>query len=372
MLNIAHIYWAKNGNWGDIALGRATQELFRHNIPNVTFATLPVSFLNKCWSDKTAYAEYDFAQAIDYINQCDCLLIGGGGMMLWFLVFAKRTNQLKDIKVPIIVYGIGLNIFYRPGEDTQYMRQPSHYIQKLIDRCDFFSVRNDGTAKIIQDEHNITIPESPPPCLWIKDYYTIDQQHVGSIAKRDKPYIIIAPAMDLKSVRGTYGNIQTTQLLKKYGAIARQLSKHYTVIAACHRVHDSGQLLDTESYIDVTLATRQRSVSRAYKLNTGLALYQNALAVVAMRGHSQIIPTSYGVPFVSFATQDKITQFAHQVGMGRYCYSCGVPGLPAKIVDDILTFRHNRRALTLHLQNYKKSQHPIMQNDFQQILKVLS
>ena len=140
--NIWHL-GGYNRNFGDFVL----LESIRQNLSNIS--DIPLNFFPiDCQST------HFFEKIIDRMNvEADKLLIGGGGFIFnkqednslsgW--QWSIKTENIKKIKIPIVVYGIWFNKFW--GDTRDFKPQMNGNLIETQKISSLFSVRNSGTKK---------------------------------------------------------------------------------------------------------------------------------------------------------------------------------------------------------------------------------
>ena len=110
MKKALHLY-ANDGhnNSGDFIIGPATKWHFETNILKEKVE----------WSNKNIRGLFESKEA-EFINQHDCVLVGGGGLILpdtnpnnlscWQWPIASST--IKQINIPMYVVAVGYNLFH--------------------------------------------------------------------------------------------------------------------------------------------------------------------------------------------------------------------------------------------------------------------
>lgn len=106
------------------------------------------------------------AETVDYINSCDMLIIGSGGQLLpdraryghW--QFNIPIQMIDDIKVPIVVYGIGSNTFAYPGDggplNSDEQRTFETHLARVCSRAQLCSVRDSIALDLIKNKLGVT------------------------------------------------------------------------------------------------------------------------------------------------------------------------------------------------------------------------
>lgn len=288
-MKAAHFYWHENGNWGDYILGVAARKLFQEFLPIDEYIIVD--------------AKEPIEEAIQKINSADILIIGGGGMILKLGHFIADTDMLERIKVPIIVYGIGLNAFKSVISGPAIQYSPS-LLQTLIKKSLFCAVRCDGSAAHIFEETGVRIKEAPPVAMWLSRYFP-------NLRRRIKePYILLSVAADHCDRFRSHG-VDSQDVLEDIRQWITETTG-YTFQFFGHRVEDE-ERWPLPNPLGVTREWM-------YKMpHAGLSLYANADIVFGMRGHSHIIGASYTRPLIGISTQRKVKGFMNSIGMGDFC-----------------------------------------------------
>jgi polysaccharide pyruvyl transferase WcaK-like protein len=296
-MNVWHFY-ARYYNFGDHALAVGLRNLFlKYFSKQLIFKTFNV------------HQEIFDKNLVNRLNgTADLLLIGGGGLIhgskdKWLLQIPDQL--IEKIRVPIICYGLGYNVF--PGEKgiTKSIVRNISLLQK---KAVFFSVRNDGSKeKLLQ--FGIDAPEVPDPGFFVDCDYNAPPVK--------KPYTVIQLANDMKHNRGFNEDslvIQITSIIKLL------LEKNYSIVLAPH------------VRADIELADRIRKnfgnsndifqwdffdFLRDEKIYRGLSFYKYADFVIAMRGHSQIFSIAMAVPVISLGSHYKNMELLEKLNVPK-------------------------------------------------------
>jgi len=285
-MKIAHLAAYENQNAGDSALQYGLRRVLSEDWPEAL--------------EFTSMHIVNGPKYLDAINRHDLCLIGGGG-----LISPDRTpsgfmipfnpGQLRTITVPIIIYGIGHNLF---GGDTVDISR----IDRLRDIATAFSVRNDGSAERL----GLDVDVVPDPGMWIEANDTQESYDV-----------VIQLAANRTS--GRMGN--EAKFLGSIRRLLRQLKEQYSVLAVSHIQKDDRYAVYCKRWgIKVRPADHKRKLQN---IRAFFGVYKNAKCVIAMRGHAQICAYGLDTPFYTIATQDKNTGFAKDVGYGDYIARAG-------------------------------------------------
>lgn len=324
-MKIAHLYWQFNGNWGDVVVGDVTRKLFNEFLGEQNYTLFNIS------------ADLDY----DEINKNDLLLIGGGGIFLWLGYFIQRTDELKKIKIPIIIYSIGLNSFRVENDIHNTIQYRNDWLELLKEKCLFISARNDGTVNEIKDFNKVEFNESPEPCIWTNRYYNSERLI-------DDKYILFSLANDLSKNRFNVNGTSFDKFNYKIREVVYKLRKiGYKIQAIEHRIPDKLFDINSEKIwnIDEELLKEPSS---------GLSFYQHAETIITMRGHGQIIPFAYKTPIITIANQRKSIGFANSVEINDYCIDVGEKELVEMIIWAIEDIEINKEKIKDRMQKRKE------------------
>jgi polysaccharide pyruvyl transferase WcaK-like protein len=349
-MKVAHLYWVNNGNWGDVAVGDITKKLFSYFIKDCIYEDIDV-LLSKNEDEWDEYCET--------INKNDLLLIGGGGLLGWMGYFIKYTNFLEKIKVPIIIYGIGLNSFRHSDGKYDTLMFDNSWLELLKEKCLFISVRNDGTQEEILNHNKINFLESPESCLWTNLFYK------SSRLISDK-YVVFCLANDYSAARLNYNNTDFNELNTKIiGVVDKLKRKNIKVQFIHHRNNDEDYVSDINNEIEwnVEKEIQSRDISR------GLCLYEHAECAISMRGHGQIIPISYNTPIITISNQTKNSYFAEKMEIDNYLIDVDEKELVDMIDWAVLDIKRNRLKIQERILMKKKDLWARTLDDFRTIEK---
>ena len=140
----AKIIWHVGGwnrNYGDFAIQAGLERMLRR-VSSAPLIFVPVD-CQKTWFHPAL---------IDRLNaEADLLLVGGGGMIFnrpeddshsgW--QFNIALKDLRRLRVPMVVHGIGFNQFYY--DRSGFRRQMNDHLCATQERAALFSTRNQGT-----------------------------------------------------------------------------------------------------------------------------------------------------------------------------------------------------------------------------------
>lgn len=267
--------------------------------------------------------------------EADLLYIGGGGLIFhrpmdhshsgW--QFNIDTKNISKIKIPIAVYGIGYNKF--PYDEHVFTLAMWQNLGTMVNRADFFSVRNEGTYNIMA-EHGIGVDLDkvcivPDAGMFIKpdpfSHPCLEGDHIK---------IGINWATDRPEQR--FGNYDESLIaLHKMLNICEDLAVTYNDNIKFYFIeHLVPNDLCSEAKADLRKAVHERLGDKAFILydeieeelfppfdyTVGLFadIYRQMDVVFGMRGHANIIPFGQNTPFIGVGTHNKVKWFLEEVG----------------------------------------------------------
>jgi polysaccharide pyruvyl transferase WcaK-like protein len=263
---------------------------------------------------------------IDEINlKYDGLIIGGGGLLHApkSIIDRKKdttgtlimldVNNLKHLKKPLIIYGVGYNIF-RGETDLPNIAKSS--IIELMNQAVHFSVRNDGSRKRLAeflgiDESLITVV--PDPGLYVKP----KNGKLSERVKSDKNIAIQIAADRLNHRFNSTAHINT--FIDNIKNFINENTK-YTCWLVPHCPID-----------DEFIKTHFKGF-RSIPLTLGLVestevmgFYKKMDVVIGQRGHGNICPFGINVPIISLVSHDKNMGFMKDIGFEEYAADANDP-----------------------------------------------
>lgn len=324
VLKLVHIGIHQNTNPGDTLLFPAIRCLLQKHMMPVEFSLLNVR--DVC-TDET----------IDFINQHDGVIIGGGGL------FLRDTNQnnvsgwqwacpeklMEKIRVPIIVFAVGYNRF-RGQED--FDEAFSKNVSLLVEKSAFFSLRNSGSIEAVKQyipsslHHKLMM--QPCPTTLLSRFYPYEKKCC------QKNRIALNLAFDREDMRYSFrepyifdGIAQAIRDFRKEG---------YSVLLYNH-------INRLDSQAAIWLSKFGISVDQLYldnmPPNKVIDYYQDAELVFATRGHAHMIPFGINRPVFSLISHDKLSYFLEDTGLSEY----GEEVTSASIMKRMLDFIHSNR-----------------------------
>mgnify|MGYP003963031409 FL=1 len=244
----------------------------------------------------------------------DLFIIGGGGLLEggvynsgfatgYKLPFTSET--LEYLTIPIVVFGVGVNYFRLVDGFTPLGAEE---VKGLIEKSLLFSVRNDGSKEAISSlvgDTSTVIYEVPDPgLLYIKE--SEDKETI------DPEKILFQPAWngDHRVLAGRF--IRDINILE----ISKFVKQNKLPIIPHSPKDYNFSGLPQEQFI--TSTSEFKSLATLENVYNFTDRYSDFSAVIAMRGHGQLISIGANVPSLYLSTQDKVTNFSKKNGFEDY------------------------------------------------------
>ena len=283
---IYHIGAHGPGNAGDVVIQQTLRQLLQNE-------TKEEIVLINDWFETTD-------EMIKNYNQATAIVVGGGGLFLkdsqpnktsgWRWNISVRN--LRKIRVPIIVFGVGYNRFRGQADFDRVFYK---HIRLLINKSVFFSTRELHTP--LQDfKWGQKIKYQPCPTVMLN---TI--RHYAPEPKK----IVFVPALDRSELRYRDSDKFHTGMAD----VLRELfNKGWDVNIAYHISMDKSAVKYFTEFKQVDLTEMNAEDI--------LNFYENVDAVISLRLHGLIIPFGLGCnKVIPIDTHDKIVDFAKSIGM---------------------------------------------------------
>ena len=294
------------GNFGDDALTLATKLAVERAV-----APEPVEWVDYPVRNHTSDA------VIRRANECDAVLVGGGGLLLCDTApnsysgwqWACSLRHLAMIEKPIVVLAIGYNRFRGQPEFKPVF---SEHLRMLVDKAALFSVRNTGSKRALGE-------------------YGVDMEKVHVVPCPSIFHGAPTGRWQARSERPTRigVNLAGDRLENRLSGCATDFPGALRALARTwhgrdwevHFVnHNWKPESNCQPYIDAcpVYSERVHDIDANWgweDVNAALGVYMGMDAVVAMRGHAQMIPFGLGVPVCSLISHDKLAWFLEDVGM---------------------------------------------------------
>lgn len=330
-MKIMHTY-CLNYNLGDYALGIGVKNIFR-NLFNVSL-----------FADTNIQGQKFDDYFINILNEkYDLLIIGGGGIIHgahwpqgWFWLIEKKN--LKKIKIPFIIYGVGYNYF---KDEKGIPKRGVEHLKETNKRAAFFSVRNDRSYERLLNQTGIAANVIADPGFWVPLDNNFDNRY-------KKKYIVVQLANDKPKNR--FGSLKNRErFIKNIKNALRDVSNKYRIIFAPH-VHDDIELCDQVASGIKNSEVINFSNYAFDKANSFLSVYQDAEMAIAMRGHGQIVPLGFGVPAISLENHDKHKGLMQEYGLSHLNVDVNDKEFTSKLKNTITAVLKNHHKIKVHIE----------------------
>lgn len=327
-MKILHLA-APNKNVGDNALISGVKNLFSTHqliLKNIRSTIIDINFIN------IINTEYD------------AVIIGGGGLLHSTPITRKQknnssgtlirldTNNIQKIKKPIIVYGVGYNVF---NNEIDLCKLAKKSILDIMKHSLHFSVRNDGSRERLSKFLDINVDniiEAPDPGLYC-DFDTNEYNNLDSKTKK----IAIQIAADRLDCR--FNN-------KKNIAIFISEIKSFIT----NNKHQCWLVPHTQ--LDYEFISRHFSEYPIYSLKNFqnfastakvMGFYKKMDCVIGQRGHANICPFGMRIPIISLVSHPKNIGFMKKINFDSYSINCDDPTLASKLSNLVDSIDENYR-----------------------------
>ena len=270
-------------------------------------------------------------------NSYDGLIIGGGGLLHSTpstrsiktnssgTLINIDTNNIKKIQKPIIIYGVGYNVFDR---EVGLCNLAKKSILDMINLSLHFSVRNDESKKRLINflgKEDLNIKEVPDPGLYCQS----NPSKYEYLSDNKSKNIAIQLAADRLSNR-----FKSKQ----------EISIFIDEIKKFINTSQNTCWLVPHTPADNTFIKKHFAGYKIYPLKTKLeeasvvmGFYEQMKCVIGQRGHANICPFGLNVPIISLVSHQKNIGFMKKVGFANYALDVGDQDLHNKLISMVKT-----------------------------------
>lgn len=294
-------WWAGHSrNFGDLVLIQQQKQLIQ------SLSKEPIEFIPLCCHTKSdgTIPEID-AALLEQINaEGDMLMVGSGGQILPDLerhgnwLFNIREDLIKKIQVPLVLYGIGVNIFkYQKWthKDQQHMWR---HINLCCEKADLVSVR-DSITKSQLKKHNVKLIGDPA--------YLLSNLQLSTPSYKPKNKHIVGIVWGGDRFKGRYGPKNVKIILKDLADNIKTTFPDSYVICIPHTaLWDVADQIFLESQFSqdkvIPISVLPDIEANIPKL---LNAYKLCDFVISSRWHGVVIPAALGIPVLPFGNNAK-------------------------------------------------------------------
>lgn len=266
---------------------------------------------------------------VELVNSYDLLIIGGGNYFeLWVdgsptgTSIAIELQRLRQIKTPILINALGVD----PGQGASEgnIIKFRNFLDTLIKRGDFISIRNDGAKKAIIDHVGEQYLEH---ISWTPDAgFFIDVDEPSAYYK-DKKYIAINVAYDMQDVRfrGCDGKLSYQGFLREFKCFMDAFLDRYKgfeIVFVPHIYRDITFINDILNLLDDDVRRRKISVGPLLHGDSSfkevMSVYAGAQCVLANRFHANICSIGLEVPTIGLVNYRQIQELYNEMDSDNY------------------------------------------------------
>lgn len=257
-------------------------------------------------------------------NRASAVFVGGGGLFIrdtkpnsasgwrWNI----SISELRKIKVPITIFGVGLNRF-RGQEDYD----PIFYdhMEYLSEQAAFFGIRERSSIPELckyTGGDNGRIAWQPCPASMCGILY----EDINKL-KPDPKSVIFCPAMDRMHLRGDVARV--------IPALNELVNNGYKLHVVFHIKSDMNIIPYLEEIECTMHDLRGQDAGRIMRF------YRQAGLVIGMRSHSLLIPFGFSVPVIPVVSHDKINRWLDDIGHMDWGVELKDQRITAKILERV-------------------------------------
>jgi len=310
-----------DGNIGDSANHYGFYKYLQQN-NNFIFEIDKLEIREFYWNHKKFDEEF-----VELVNKYDFLIIGGANFFeLWVedsptgTSIAIELNLLEKISIPILFNAVGIDS--GQGVSEKNKKKFKKFLDLLIKRDDFISMRNDGSKETIIKNIDIKYLNNI--------YHTVD---AGFFIDVDNPtnyylnkkYIAINIASDMPDVR--FKNISYKEVISSFKDFIHLFLKehnNFEIVFIPHIYRDITFINDIILTLDDSI--RRRKVSIAPLLHGEdsfkevMPIYKNAQLVLANRFHANVCSIGLEVPTIGLVNYRQIEKLYNELDSDNYVY----------------------------------------------------
>lgn len=256
---------------------------------------------------------------VDLVNSYDLLIIGGGNYFeLWVegsptgTSIAIELELLKKINTPILINALGVD----PGQgaSSKNIDKFKSFLDLLIARNDFISIRNDGAKKAIAEYVGI---EYLQYLNWTPDAGFLVDADEPSEYYKNKSYIAINVAFDMEEIRFAkdLNLLGYTDFLSTFKTFINNFLENYSdyeIIFIPHIFRDYTFITDILAILDDEVRRTRVSVAPLLHgkdaIRDIMSIYSGAKCVLANRFHANVCNIGLEVPTIGLVNYRQIKE----------------------------------------------------------------
>lgn len=260
-------------------------------------------------------------------NTCDLLLIGGGGLIFNRPQDKSKSgwqwnidiNDIDNINIPIVVYGIGYNKF--EYDKNEFKSITNEHLVKTVAKSTLFSVRNNGTKEYLVSIgcNPSKIEVIPDPGMFAKNFKIDIPGLNGSKIKiglnwttdrEDQTFP--TPWLDSK-------RFFQKELIKALNHISKEFAVQFVYIGHMSYEFDKDIIEIFKDGLNDTPIIIDECLKEIYPPEIGkkagnlVDVYRQMDLVLGMRGHSNIVSFGQNTPCIAIGSHRKLRYFKYNI-----------------------------------------------------------
>ena len=307
-----------DGNIGDNANHFGFYKSLR-NIENFTFDITLLEIREFYWGIRRFDDHF-----VTLVNKYDLLIIGGGNYFeLWVedsptgTSIAVELHDLVKIKTPIIFNALGVD--YGQGASLNNLKKFTKFLDAVIERKDFISIRNDGAAKTISKfigEKYLKDIVSCPDAGFLVEVNSADKYYT------EKKIMAVNIVCDMPEVRfsGVEGNLNYSQFKNEFASVISKFlecNESFEVVFVPHIFSDLKIIYEIVELVPDSMRRRKVSVAplmhgtESFKYVMGI--YNQASLTLANRFHANVCSLGLGTPTIGLGNYLQIFELYNEI-----------------------------------------------------------
>jgi len=295
---------------------------------------------------------------IKLVNTYDLLIIGGGNYFeLWVegsptgTSIAIELEKLNEIKIPILFNALGVD----PGQGAtkNCINRFTNFLDLLIERNDYISIRNDGAKKAIIDyigeKYLHSIQYTPDAGFFIDTKNATDYYN-------SKEYIAINIATDMDNIR--FSNLSYDEFLVTFKRFIIKFIKEYDnfeIIFVPHIFRDMSFINDILNILDDDIRRTKISVAPLLhgkeSFNEVMSIYKGAKFVLANRFHANVCSIGLGIPTIGLINYRQIEELYNELESNNFI-DIRIKDFDIELLNKINKYDYNNQLLEILESQY--------------------
>ena len=264
-------------------------------------------------------------------DQADYLFVGGAGLIEgsdtfatgWKLPFNEEI--LEEIKIPIIVFAVGLN-FHRRYPRFDLSEEGFNNLCLLIEKSAYFSVRNDGSYEKLKELFDMY---GGKKSLFKKVKEIPDAGLIFPLDEQNKRLPRISHGNSIKVFNPTWSpkplirnNSRRLHFLYENPSVKSRIVKQYYFFP--HTSKDLTRTISRRSIASFMYKSLKKrpalfkefiDTSNIYQ---SLGHYDNMHLMFGLHAHAQLISIGKNIPCISYSSVDKIGDFVKKYDLEEF------------------------------------------------------